>query len=297
MRLLPRLKRIKMDLRNYVAEEMNRYNGVYFPVKSSVLRRLLVRKLPCGKLHPNPEDEFCDPKIGPSDRIISEYKHKFIEDSMHPYGDLNEKNDPIVVEKMHPDGYIIVNGHHRWAASMMLQKKCVPVRVVNLTHEADIKRMLEKSTSDKRVTLDLDEVVFGIKGEESLEKRLPFPLNYEYKQRLRSGIPALFHYFKNRDYDIWVYTSNFYSFDYLNQLFKKYHVKVDGVVTGTAKKSGRTKGKIDRLMSEKYKSTVHIDRNIILKTTTGSSDYEEKEIVTEELNWSLAVMKLFDELS
>ena len=26
--------------------------------------------------------------------------------------------DPIVVEKVHPDGYMILNGHHRWAASM-----------------------------------------------------------------------------------------------------------------------------------------------------------------------------------
>ena len=285
-----------MDIRNYVAEEMEKYNGVCFPVKSSVLRRLVVGRVKCSELHPNPDDEFCDPKIGPSDRIISYYKTKFHEDSMHPYGDMDEKDDPIIVEKMYPEGYIIVNGHHRWAASMMMQKRDVEVKVVNLTHEADIKKMLENTTNNKRVTLDLDEVVFGIKGEEALEKKLPLPLRLEYRERLRSGIPALFHYLKSKDYDIWVYTSNFYSFDYIKQLFKKYHVKVDGVVTGNAKRSGEAKVRIDKLFSEKYKSTVLIDKELVVRTTPGCVEYKEKEINTEDLNWSLAVKKIFDEL-
>lgn len=285
-----------MDIKDSVAEEMEKYNGVCFPIKSSVLERVVISRLKCSEIHPNPADEFCDPKIGPSDRIISRYRNKFHDDAMHLYGDKDEKENPIIVEKMYPEGYIIVNGHHRWAASMMMQKKYVRVKVVNLTHKADIRKMLEKSSNDKRVTLDLDEIVFGIRGEEPLEKKLPFPFNHEYKQRIRSGIPALFHYLKSKDYDIWVYTLNFYSFDYINKLLKKYHAGVDGVVTGNAKRSSKTKGRMDKFFSEKYRSTVHIDRQMVVKTTPGCKDYVEKEIDTEGANWSLAVMKTFDEL-
>ncbi|MBP3241914.1 MAG: ParB N-terminal domain-containing protein [Oribacterium sp.] len=37
--------------------------------------------------------------------------------------------DPIIVEKMYPDGYMILNGHHRWAAATRLGLK----KVLSLT--------------------------------------------------------------------------------------------------------------------------------------------------------------------
>ena len=48
---------------------------------------------------------------------------------------------------------------HRW------QEK-VPVNLVNLTHDADIKEMISNAVHDRRVSLDLDEVIFdkGIEG-------------------------------------------------------------------------------------------------------------------------------------
>ena len=33
-----------------------------------------VRSVSCSKLHPNPNDEFCDPEIGPNYSIISCYE-------------------------------------------------------------------------------------------------------------------------------------------------------------------------------------------------------------------------------
>ena len=67
-------------------------------------------------------------------------------------------DDPITVEKVHPDGYMILNGHHRWAAAMRVGIKMIPVKIVNLTNEVDIEKMLRASNNDKRATLDLDEV-------------------------------------------------------------------------------------------------------------------------------------------
>ena len=285
-----------MDLDKYIADEMTKYNGVCFPLKSSMLLRLLKKSEKCLNLHPNPVDEFCDPKIGPSYRIISEYEKKFLDAEKHPYGDTDIKSDPIIIEKMYPEGFIIVNGHHRWAASLRLQKSTIPVKIVNLTHENDIKKMLEHSDNDKRVTLDLDEVVFGSDGDTDLEKALPFPLNLEYKERLRSGIPALFNHLSKNGYDIWVYSANYYSLDYLKQLFKRYHVKVDGIVTGMAKKSKEAKSRIDKLIADKYKTTIHIDRSLVLVTNTGSKDFIEKEIDQDNTNWAMKVKKIIDEI-
>ena len=285
-----------MDINKYVADEMEKYDGVCFPIKSSVFSRVVIKTIRCKDLHPNPEDEFCNPDIGPSFRIISEYEKKYKESENHPYGDMDETYDPIIVEKMYPEGYMIVNGHHRWAASLRMQKPMIAVKVVNLTHEADVKKMLSKTKNDKRVALDLDEVVFGKEGEQPLEKQLPFPFNHEYKERLRSGIPALFHYLSKHGYDIWVYTSNYYSFDYLKQMFKRYHVKVDGVITGNFKRSDASKNMIDKMIQEKYKTTVHVDRETVLKTIVNSDEFIDKTIATGKHNWSLAVMKIMDEL-
>ena len=100
---------------NYIAEEIQKYNGVSMPLKTGILRRLLVTRVGCKRLHPNPNDEFSRPEIGPSYRIISDYEKKFLH-----YGCPSDfcvmGLDPIVVERMHPDGYMILNGHHRWAA-------------------------------------------------------------------------------------------------------------------------------------------------------------------------------------
>ena len=284
-----------MELDKYIAEEIAKYKGICFPVKSSVLRRLVVRKERCNKLHPNPDDEFSMPEIGPSYRIISEYEKKFRTIALHPYSGMKEENDPIVIEKMHPEGYMIINGHHRWAAFLRLGYPKIPVKIVNLTHENDIAQMIKQGKHDKRVTLDFDEVVLGKEGVDPLEKKLMFPFNLEYKERLRAGIPALFNLMSKKGYDIWVYSANFYSLDYLQQLFRKYHVKVDGFVTGTAKKnnsSKEAKARIEKLISEKYRSTLHIDRDMVLQTFSGSKDFNEFTIDTTRTYWSDEVMTI-----
>ena len=56
----------------FIAEEIKTLKGVYVPVKAGILRRALIRSTRCDKLHPNPDDEFCKPKVGPNYGIISE---------------------------------------------------------------------------------------------------------------------------------------------------------------------------------------------------------------------------------
>ena len=106
----------KTQFDKFLEEDLEHCRGVYFPVKTGLLRRLTTRKASVFDLHPNPDDEFCDPKIGPSYKIISGYQQLYqnaLKTSYHFYED-----EPIVVERLHPDGYRILNGHHRWAAAV-----------------------------------------------------------------------------------------------------------------------------------------------------------------------------------
>ena len=142
----------------------------------------------------------------------------------------------LIVERMRPDGYVLLNGHHRWEAALRMGVRRVPIRIVNLTQAADIQQDLKNAKHQKRVALDLDEVVFLSDRAEEAEKEPSFPLNRLFSERLRPGVPALLHHLKTIGYDIWGYTAKYYSMEYIRRLFKCYRVQVDGVVTGAGRR-------------------------------------------------------------
>ena len=117
---------------------------------------------------PNPEDEFTFPDIGPNMGIISSYVSQFVDNMKRG---LPLMDEPLYVQKIRPSGYMLLNGHHRWAAALRLSIKKVPVSIVNGVYEADIKKILESSTHEKRATLDLDEIIFADPAETEVERR------------------------------------------------------------------------------------------------------------------------------
>ena len=278
----------------FIAGEVKKYKGVYVPVKAGMLRRALIRWAPCASLHPNPDDEFCSPKVGPNYRIISEYMNSFRMERRHSKQYCEE---PLIVEKIRPDGYLILNGHHRWAAALRLGFSRIPVEIVDLTQEMDIKAILKESKHDKRVSLDLDEVVFRSEKDTLLEKPLPFPLRSIYKQRLRLGIPALFHYLSKKGYDIWVYTAGYYSADYIQRLFRKYHVHVTGAVTGTGRKAadtGAVRKELETMIAAKYLETVHIDNETVLRIFSRTREAADYDLGPAQADWSQRVMDVME---
>ena len=62
------------------------------------------------------------------------------------------------------------------------------------------------------------------------EKELAFPWDIRFELRLRSGVPVLFRFLMENSYDIWLYSAQYYSFDTLQEFFRKYHVEVTGLV-------------------------------------------------------------------
>jgi hypothetical protein len=280
----------KTELAEFIEQELKKYEGVMVPIKAGNVERMFTKKLPVSMLHPNPDDEFCSKTVGPNYSIYNRYVRTF-----QKYGEIDQSvtDDPITVEKIRPDGYMILNGHHRWAAAWRVGIKYLPVKIVNLTNQVDIDKMLSSSEHDKRVSMDLDEVVFCSEEDDIAEKPLPFPLNKVYKERIRLGIPSLLHYLETKGYDIWVYTSEYYSLDYIRRIFKHYSVKVDGIVTGTERKEKNhqdVKKKLEKKIKNKYKETIHIDRDMVLRTFRDDKSFEEYEIKeTDPSEWSRKV--------
>ncbi|MBE5862690.1 MAG: transcriptional regulator [Lachnospiraceae bacterium] len=285
----------KSEFDLFLQEEVKKQEGVAYPVKAGVFERMMINQLPCDKLHPNPQDEFTFPDIGPNYEIISNYERTIMNNirTRQPIFD-----DPIMVEKLHPHGYLILNGHHRWAAAKRLRIPKIPVEIINLALESDIKKILENSQHDKRATFDMDEVVFRPEDAPYLEKKLGFPYSIKHKKRIRLGIPALFYNLSKSGYDIWLYSSNYESIDDVRDYFRCYGVHVDGIITGMAKDKKNTasrKAGMEKLIANKYAVTIHVDNDMILRTEKSTGEFQEFPLDPGE-NWSKEAVAVIGEL-
>ena len=286
----------KTEFEKKIYDDVQKQKGTSFTVKASLLERLLVRKTACSNLHPNAEDEFTFETVGPSMRIIGEYEEKFRYNQRHnqPIFD-----DALIVEKLHPKGYLLLNGHHRWAAAMRCQIKKVPIKIVNLAQDSDIKKILENSKHDKRVTLDLDEVIFRSDNDKYVEAVPKFRL-IKFKKKLKLGVPALFHYLSKQGYDIWVYSAQYYSIDDIQRFFRAYSVHVDGIITGTEKRKASNAASAvqrEKMIAAKYKQTLHIDNDMVLMTgDVEGAKYKKYDLNVPADEWSRKAIDIIGEI-
>ena len=286
----------KTEFEKKIYDDVQKQKGTSFTVKASLLERLLVRKTACSNLHPNAEDEFTFESVGPSMRIIGEYEEKFRYNQRHnqPIFD-----DALIVEKLHPKGYLLLNGHHRWAAAMRCQIKKVPIKIVNLAQDSDIKKILENSKHDKRVTLDLDEVIFRSDNDKYVEAVPKFRL-IKFKKKLKLGVPALFHYLSKQGYDIWVYSAQYYSIDDIQRFFRAYSVHVDGIITGTEKRKASNSASAvqrEKMIAAKYKQTLHIDNDMVLMTgDVEGAKYKKYDLNVPADEWSRKAIDIIGEI-
>ncbi len=285
----------KTEFEQKIADDIKHQTGALIPVKASLLERLLVRKAPCDKLHPNAEDEFTFDTVGPSYKIIGEYEEKFrtaIRRNMEPF------DDPLIVEKLRPSGYLLINGHHRWAAAMRVGIKKVPIQIVNLAQDSDIDKILENSKHDKRVTLDLDEVIFREKGDKWVEN-VPTLKFMKFDKKIKYGIPALFYYLSKNGYDIWVYSANYYSIDDIQRFFRHYDAHVDGIITGTTKNNkdySERAARIQKKIEDKYKVTIHIDNDMLVATGDVGAKFKKFDLDAAPDEWARKAIEIIGEI-
>lgn len=80
---------------DHLKEELDKYSGIMVPVKASRLECAFVKKAAVTRLHPNPDDEFSRPDIGPNYSIISDYIARY-----NRYGTMKSP-DEIVEEPLY----------------------------------------------------------------------------------------------------------------------------------------------------------------------------------------------------
>lgn len=281
-----------INIQEYVQQEIKKYDGSYLPVKANFLEQIFIKKLPPQKLHPNPSDEFCLPEIGPNDEIIGKYVKQISFNEQHS---MRMFDEPLIIEKMRPDGFMLLNGHHRWAAALRMNVKTVPVSVTNMTHVKDIIGQIEKSDRNKRASINLDDVVFCQNSTEASEKPLFFPFNKIFPERIHLGIPGLVFALQKAGYDVWVYSSGYTSTDYIKQLFRHYRIGVDGIING-ANRFNSDRSNINDLMRKKYRITLNIDMESVSWIRSDTKDFNQIEIVSGDGNWASQVIAIVRKL-
>ena len=79
------------------------------------------------------------------------------------------------------------------------------------------------------------------------------------------------------------------------EYFYYYTVKIDGIVTGTGRKSkgfAEERKSIEQLVRERYEQTLHIDRRTVLRTFAGSKDFEEYPVEEGAFGWAQTVKSI-----
>ena len=116
------------DIKKMIREDLEEMDGKRDVVKAGVLDRMLIKKVPPKQLHVNPADEFSFPDIGPNDSIVTNYSQ-----IARRSDSLGEPvfEDPIIVNKLREGGYLILNGHHRWAAALKTGLSELRIEITN----------------------------------------------------------------------------------------------------------------------------------------------------------------------
>ena len=208
-----------------------------------------------------------------------------------PWSEIDER---LMVERMYPHGYMLINGHHRWAAAMRMKLKKAPIQILNLTHEEDIINMVERSKNNRRAAVDLNDLVFADGTDLPQEKKLSFPSGIRYKERIRLGFPALCRFLQSMKYDVWVFTADYCSVDYIEALLKKYHVRPDGIITASERlqrNSSKKGNNIKDVMKKKYIRTLTLYNDMMIVVDNETGDYRQIAIEGTADDWSASVIK------
>ena len=283
---MPMLTGSRSEFKAYILEEAEKGRGVYVPVRAGLLRRLLVRRAAVERLHPNPDDEFCSPAVGYSETVLSAYEQKIRNATAH--GQYFRFDEPLTVQRIRPDGYMILNGHHRWAAAARTGMRQVPIHIVNLTRETDIEAMLRQSKHDRRVTLDLDEVVFAAPGMPA-EKPVTRLFRRILPNQLRLGVPALFHFLNKQGWDIWLYSAEYGSPDAVRAMIRLHGAQVTGVLMGTGRNAALLQS-LEGQLEQHYRTTLHVDAHSVLWIDGATKEYREHPLSGGPERWSTEVM-------
>lgn len=145
-----------------------------------------------------------------------------------------------------------------------------------------------------KVSFDLDDTLFVSPDNFKTEKELRFPLNKIYKERLRLGTIELFHYMRENDIEVWIYTTSFRSERYIRNLFQCYGLKLDSVVNGerhAREVQGNKKEAMPSKFPGKYRIDLHIDDDISVAQNGRTYGFKVFTIGEQDDEWDRKIIQ------
>lgn len=272
-----------------VLNDVEKYNNVRQTIKAGIRERFFLKYVDPKKLHPNPSDEFSQAEVGPNLGIVSDYVGQIRFNQQH---DIDIFEEPVIAQKMLPDGYLLLNGHHRWFAALRMGINKLHVKIVNVVGEEDVKRMLDSTNNDMLVSFDFDEVLTSLdtNNQAAVINKL---FEHKFDERLRIGAPEVISMLQSKGYDVCIYTAGYLSEEEINDFFSMYDVTVNIILNGFNDKrknnhAAGTKG-IKDLAENKYKKIVHIDNESI-----SIVNHETKELESYDIDgdWKIGIEKI-----
>lgn len=156
-----------------------------------------------------------------------------------------------------------------------------------------------KPNRKMRVSFDLDEVLFVSPMTHKTEKKLPFPFDKIFKERLRYGTSQLIPKLRKMGIEVWVYTSSFRSQRYIKWLFRMYHVKFDGIVNGQRhleEVQGNKKQQMPTKMPGRYGISLHIDDEEIVCIYGKSYGFNVYQLNAQDDDWQEKIIERVNEI-
>ena len=150
-----------------------------------------------------------------------------------------------------------------------------------------------------RVSFDLDEVLFVSPESHKTEKPLPFPLNRIYRERLRLGTPDVIRTLQQMGYEVWVYTSSFRTEKYIQNLFRCYGVRFDGIVNATRhlKEVQRDNTTIlPQKLPNRYRISLHIDDEEVICSLGPQYGFKTYQLNAQDDDWKEKIIERAEQI-
>lgn len=149
-----------------------------------------------------------------------------------------------------------------------------------------------------RISFDLDDTLFVDPDKFAVEKPLRFPLNRLYKERLRFGTVGLLKKLSEDGIEVWIYTTSFRSERYIRGMFRRYGIRLDGIVNGKRHAAEVQNGKREPMPSKypsKYKIDMHIDDDISVKQNGDTYGFRVMIVGEDDPNWADKIIRCVKE--
>ena len=85
------------SLTKRIQEDVKKYSNRREVARANILEILSTKYLSPDEMHPNPDDEFSDPDVGPNESIVEKYVQEALDNLKV---DADSFDDPILVAKM-----------------------------------------------------------------------------------------------------------------------------------------------------------------------------------------------------